>query len=89
MLTQPPVPQFNEGRKLLRPVAWHTAANSENSQALLPQQGRRKVLQVLEGIKAQFVPPGGLTDAIVQGQVQAEFGIGKGGYEHRHAFLVS
>src|SRR5450631_1256712 len=57
VLSEPSVPEFDERPKLLRPVARDAAADRENSQFLLPEQGRGKVLEVLEGVESDLVPP--------------------------------
>ncbi len=81
--------QFDEWPKLLRPVAWHAAADGKNSQPGLPQQRGGKMLQVLKGIKTQLVPASRFAQTIVQRDVQAEIGIGESRHEYRHTFLVS
>src|SRR5450631_1607071 len=57
VLSEPSVPEFDERPKLLRPVARHPAANGENPKFLLPQKRRGEVLQILEGVEPDLVPP--------------------------------
>ena len=46
------------------------------------------MFQIFEGIEADLMPPRGLTQAIVQRNVQAQFGIGKRRHKYRHSFFI-
>ncbi len=50
----PPMPQVDVRSELLRPVARHAAADGEDAEPLLLQQGLGIVLQVIEGIVAKW-----------------------------------
>src|SRR5262245_42543210 len=80
--------ELDERSELLRPVARNSATNRENSQALLPKQRRGKVLQVFERVETDLVPTGAFTHAIVQRNIQAQFGICECRHEDRHTLLI-
>src|SRR5579863_8693323 len=88
VLSQSPVPQFNEWSKLLRPIARDAAADGENSQFFLPQQSRREMLQILKRIEADLVPTRRLPQPVVQRRVEPEFRIAERRHEYRHALLI-
>ncbi len=88
IFAQTPMTKLAEWPKLLRPVAWHSAADREDSQLFLAQQSGSKMLQILEGIKPDLVPSGRLAKTVVQSCVQSQFRVAEGGYENWHALFV-
>jgi len=80
--------QFAERSELLRPVARHSAADGDDAKLLLAQQRGGKVLEVFEGIEANFVPAGGFAQPIVESCIQTQFLIAERGHENRHTHLM-
>src|SRR5581483_6325159 len=79
VFAQAAVPQFDKRPELLRPVARHDAADGEDTQFFLAQQGGGKMLQVFKGVEADLVATGGVAQAIVQRSIEAQFGIAECG----------
>src|SRR5208337_2397878 len=74
--------------KLLRPVARNAAADGEDSEALLTEQGCGKALQVFERIEAESRLPLLVAFTVGQREIQPQLGIGERGNKYRDIFLV-
>ena len=64
------VAQFDEGSKLLRPIAGDSTADGEDTQLFLTQKRSGEVLEVFERIETNLVSPGRFAEAIVQRGVE-------------------
>ena len=88
LLSQPAIAQLAIRTELLRPVARHAPADGENAQPLLLQQSVGKMIEIEKGIVGEGLHALVNTHAIVQGHVEAEFGIGECRDKNRDALRI-
>jgi len=73
--------EFGVDAELLGPVARDAAANGEDAHFFCGHHGVGEFFEVLEGIEAEERAVVALAAVFVEGEVEAEFGIGEGGDE--------
>src|SRR5260370_32690838 len=79
--------EFAIRAKLLRPVAWNAAADGEDANTLLLEQGVGEVVKVKERIEIEQRLAFAGSHTIVERDIEAELRISKCRNKNRHAFF--